>query len=304
MNESHSDTTSEIANKLLSSSGSPQIITVTISQFREVYNEVESNARATPVDILLNGDWAMAQFSRLCNHRLIITSDPPPKYLALFIKRKVLTEKDFAFASLYSKVYGSRQYLYTSAFLKEEVSTNWLPILLTLIISFISFRVLISAPNGIKSIEKIIELVVTAATLFLSIFILFTVSQNAELIKDPYLFRKGLTHRFFRVDKLITSLAFIGFLISILTLVMINLPTTVTIFGKSLIMPDAKIVVPIFSAVSISILVDCFLALINYYLERVRYVFEKDLAKELFDERWSHFKEFQNSSDPDTDDDY
>ncbi len=285
----------DLVQAILSPSGPPQVFTLNLSQFREVFEEIQQTAQGTPIDVVLNGDWAMVQFSRLCNHRIRVLQDLPSNpilrlFVRLFCRRKVLTEKDFEFASLYAEFYGARTYLSFRSFLAEELSTNWLPLFLTLLVSWIAFQSLASSgtTSGKEALEKVNELLLTAATLYLSIFILFTVSQNVGLIEDPYLFRKGLTHRFFRVDKSVAALAIAVVCVSILDIVLLNAPHSVSLsfFGRSLTIQNVSVAAPILSAVGVTTLADCFLALVQYYFRRVRYVLERKLTKGLLDELW------------------
>jgi len=273
----------EVVQAILSPSGPPQIFTLNLSQFREVYQAIQQNVESKPVDIVLNGDWAMVQFSRLCNHRIRVTQNLPSNFLSRLVHKTVLTEEDFDFA-IYSEFYGARTYLSLRSFLVEEISTNGFPLLLTMLISLIVFQsILGTAGKGV--LEKVNELLLTATTLYLSVFLLFTVSQNVELVKDPFLFREGLTHRFFRVDQLLASLAVAVMCVSILDVILLNLspPVSVSLLGRTFTLPDVSVIAPFLSALGVTMLVDCFLALIQYYSRRVRYILEKDLTKRLLD---------------------
>jgi len=273
----------EVVQAILSPSGPPQIFTLNLSQFREVYQAIQQHIESKPVDIVLNGNWAMVQFSRLCNHRIRVTQNLPSNFLSRLVHKTVLTEEDFDFA-IYSEFYGARTYLSLRSFLVEEISTNGFPLLLTMLISLIVFQsILGTAGKGV--LEKVNELLLTATTLYLSVFLLFTVSQNVELVKDPFLFREGLTHRFFRVDQLLASLAVAVMFVSILDVILLNLspPVSVSLLGRTFTLPDVSVIAPFLSALGVTMLVDCFLALIQYYSRRVRYILEKDLTKRLLD---------------------
>jgi hypothetical protein len=284
----------DVVKALLSPAGSPEVFTLSVSQFRQVFGEIQKQAQGTPVDVVLNEDWAMVQFSRLCNHRVRVLRDFPSRaiqrFFSRFLPRRMLTENDFEFASLYAEFHGGTTRLSFGSFIGEELSTNWLPLLFTLLISWGAFQALMLAapPTPKEALEKINELLLTAATLYLSIFILFTVSQNVELIRDPYLFRKGLTHRFFRVDRLLASFSIVVLCLSILNVVLLNLPSPVsfTVLGRTMSMQDTSAVVPFLSAAGVTVLTDCFLALVRYYFRSVRYVTERQLTKELLDELW------------------
>jgi hypothetical protein len=274
-----------VIKNLLSPTGAPSVYTLSVSQFREVYTEIQKARQGTPVHILLNGDWAMVQFSRLCNHRIRIISDAPLKPFSWIERRKILEERDFEFASLHAEFLGVRKQLTIWKFLWEELITNGLYLLGTFLISFVAFSALTSVPSGKDALQRISEALLTASTLYLSVFILFTVSQNAEVLKDNFLFRKGLTYRFFQVDKILASLSVYIILSSILNIVLINISSeTIRIFLFTIKLPDLSIYIQIFSALIVTTLVDCFLSLIRYYFQRTRLVSEKDLTKNFFDE--------------------
>jgi len=194
-----------------------------------------------------------------------------------------MVEKDFDFASLNAEFYGSKTHMSFRSFLAEEISMNWFPLLLTLLASWGAFQFLLD-PANTDTLQKVNELLLTSATLYLGIFLLFTVSQNVNLIKDPLFFRQGLTQRFFRIDQLLASLAVGVLCISILNVVLLDVVSSVTLplFGKTLPLP--YIIASLLTAVGVTILVDCFLALIGYYFRRIRYTLETELAKELLDE--------------------
>lgn len=280
----------EIVHAILSPSGSPEMFTISLSQFREVYRSVqqelgERQLPPTLLDIVLNGDWAVVQFSQLCNHRIRVLQDSSTGPLSRFLDKRILTEEDFDFASLHSEFHGARTYLSFRSFLKEEAATNWIPLALILLFSWAMFHFsFVTAGEDI--LEKVNELLLTATTLYLSIFLLFTVSQNIDLIKDPYYFRRGLTHRFLRVDQLLASLAVAALGVSILNIVLLNVssPISIPLPGRIVVITNVSVLAPFLTAVGLIILIDCFLALIQYYFRRVRYILERELTKELLDQ--------------------
>jgi len=74
--------------------------------------------------------------------------------------------------------------------------------------------------------------------------------------------------------------------VSILNVILLNLspPVSVSLLGRTFTLPDVSVIAPFLSALGVTMLVDCFLALIQYYSRRVRYILEKDLTKGLLDE--------------------
>lgn len=277
----------DVIKAMLSPSDPPQMFTLGLSGFQEVYQEVQRTVGSTPVDIVLNGDWAVAQFSQLCNHRIRVLQDPPSNLLSRVTHKRALTERDFEFSSLHSEFYGARTHLSFLSFLAEELSASWLPLAFIMIILWTVFQFLVNtASTSLEALEKVNELLLTATTLYLSIFLLFTISQNSDLVKDPYLFRKGLTHRFFRVDQLLAFLAVVVICISIINTIILNIPSPISLslLGRTFTLPVVTAVAPFLSAAGVTILADCFLAFIRYYFRRVRYIIERELTKDLLDE--------------------
>ena len=246
------------------------------SQFKTVYTDIQKRTGGTPTHILLNGNWAMVQFSSLCNHRIRILPDRFLKWVKI---KRALDDKDFDFALLHAEYFGERKHLTFLKFLGEELSTNWLSLIFTFIFGLIGFYALVNSPTGKDAIEKISETLLTATMLFLSVFILFTVSQNSEIIKDQYLFRKGLTHRFFRVDGFLTVLAVFSMLLCISVIMLLNVSSDIKLLGFTVNLLNVQHVIPLLSAMALTLLVDCFLSLLNYYFQRIRNVIETDLSK-------------------------
>ena len=188
------DEPSTVLNEILSSDREKAGFTLSVQSFREVFLGIQKEYPGTPVDIVLNGDWAMAQFSRISNQRIRII--PVSTTILRHIKPKALSEDDFDFAALHATFYGVRKPLSFIAFIREELSANPFKLLTVFLLTFFIFF-LISSNDHIEKLIPINELIITSTTLFLSIFLLFTVSQNVEKFQNLMLFATGLTHRFF-----------------------------------------------------------------------------------------------------------
>ncbi len=279
----------DVANEILSSDRSRPGFDLTVSEFRDVYELVHQRLPGTPVHIVLNGDWAMAQFSRISNQRIRIIREPRKGRFGRFFKRKLLSEADFDFALLYANLYGAHQPLNFTSFLKEELSGNTFKLIATLFSSLAIF-LLIARYGTRDDLSQINQILLTVSTLYLSIFLLFTVSQSIESINNQYFFQAGLTHRFFMVDRFVASLALITLVMCILNLVLLIVPANIDIHLSrfSFQVPDFVRFAAILTAIAITLLVDSFLALIQYYFSRVQYIMEQELTGELLDSFVEH----------------
>jgi hypothetical protein len=167
--------------------------------------------------------------------------------------------------------------------LKEELQTNW-PIL-----ALLGSLFLILARAGYLTpefIDKANSLVLSVATLFLTVFIMFTVSQNIDSIKNIQLFKEGAIHRFLRADRYVSRLALWSLLLSFVNDLPVFAQISFVVFRKNYLV-DLQSLRPIFLFASLILIVDSFLALIGYYFTRVELIFETELSKKLLDDEWA-----------------
>lgn len=260
-------------------------LALSLLEFRQVYVQVQEQRPGTPVDIVLNGDWAMAQFSKLCNHRIRIQRDPPGSWLLRLRGRRPLAESDFDFAVLHGAFYGARKRISFLSLLWEEITQVWLLMLVLFAVAVVVFGWLLNNA-GPEPLAKLNELLLVTITLYLSIFLLFTVSQNIDWIRNRRLFQEGLTHRFLRVDSFMTVLALIAFCLALTNVVLLAIanPVTLTIFGRTLSISNRSTIIAFLSAGAVTVILDCFLTLTRYYFGRVRNMLETDMTKEVLDQ--------------------
>jgi len=279
------DEPTTVLSEILSSDRHRAGFTLSIQGFREVYFDIQKIHPGTPVDIVLNGDWAMAQFTRISNQRIRIF--PTSTIMSHIYNSRLLSEDDFDFASLHATFYGARRPLSFFSFLREEFASHPFIILVVFSVSFLIFFLIADNINTAKLIP-INELIITSATLFLSIFLLFTVSQNIEKLHNLSFFANGLTYRFFAIDRYVAILALLALLTSFLNvvLVLISPDQKWTIFSHEIQTPDSfilSILTALLTSIATTLLVDSFLALVNYYFFRVRYLIEQELTRQLLD---------------------
>ena len=133
-------------------------------------------------------------------------------------------------------------------------------------------------------LQKVNEMILTSVTIFISIFLLFVVSQKGH--KNEFKLMKDETlYKFFQNDKYIGILAIFLVLLSILTVAIsyidlnwINLPLS------------------FLTSFSLVILVICYLAIYQYYFERMKLIRILPTSEELFNDRLQKYKDLKSES--------
>lgn len=271
MNRLIFDETQVVAESILKPIGEPKNFILTISQFKLLYQQLSEIYGNTRVDIVLNGKWALVQFSEICNHRIRIFPDNHKRPLLNFFNIRLFLEKD-DFEIVYQNVrfYGQEEFLTTGRFLIEEIQVNGLRTSAIIIFSIVFLHYFSSD----KSIQAANELLIVIGSIFFSIFILFTVNQNLPLIKLP-MFKKGLTHRFMSVDAKITHLVIFVIGLSFFNLILSNI-TSLT--------QEMYCVLVISTSFSIGLMGISLLTVVQYYFSRIKMIYETDMSKKILTE--------------------
>ncbi len=137
----------------------------------------------------------------------------------------------------------------------------------------------------IRFYEVVGQSLLTVMTLFLTVFALFTISQNADMAKDPNLYVHGLFHKFMRDDRYITLATAISLLASALGLLLTAAPDE--IFRLSIrghVLNKVNTLIPVLYSISAATF---FISLtsLSYYSQRVIKAYESNLMKSLLDQR-------------------
>jgi hypothetical protein len=96
---------SDVLNAIKSGDLSKKGFTVTLTTFREIFTEVQKIHAGTPVVIIVNGNWALAQFSKITNQRIRIKTDKQ----SVFFWRNYLDKSSFEFASVSAQITGKEK---------------------------------------------------------------------------------------------------------------------------------------------------------------------------------------------------
>jgi hypothetical protein len=276
-----------VLDALLNPSGEPKIFKLSLSAFKDLYQRLQGQKQGTVVDILLNGKWAFIQFSQLCNHRIRILPDNKfrtiPRFLGI---RQYLEEKDFEIASINARFFGQRRYLTIGRFFLEEIETDgWLGLTI-FILTGLLLSWLTNSSGKVDAIKTANDLLIGISSIFFSIFMLFTVSQNLPSIANLYLFKSGLTHRFIGIDRLISWISVLALGIALGNRVVVE---SEWVFNIQLVASRPGLIgrneiLPWSTAIAMSLIFSSLFIVVRYYLKRVEYLLERELSKQLLDE--------------------
>jgi hypothetical protein len=116
-------------------------------------------------------------------------------------------------------------------------------------------------------------------TLFLTVFVLFTISQNVDIAKDPNLYTHGLFHRFIRDDQYVTVATAVSLLTSALGLLFTAVPNEIfRLIVRDIFFNKMNTLIPFFYSVSAAAFFISLTAL-NYYSQRVIKTYESNFSR-------------------------
>ena len=241
-------------------------VELTLDQFREVYHKVINHK-------VLNDHTVFAVF---VEDRIFITFPEKPRVKFVITKDKgFFSKEDLNFVANLEPM-GSYEGEYRfRTFIKEEFRLNgW-----KLAVIFFSTLPLFHLANNVAMLRKVNEMILASATIFISIFLLFVISQRGY--KNEFkLMRDGILYRFFQNDKYVAELA-----IFLIFLSMWNVAFTYLNLGTIIL------VISISTSFSLVILAICYLAIYQYYFERMKLIRYLSASEELLDDRLRKYRE-------------
>jgi len=249
-----------ICRKLLPREMDYEALPVSLDEFQRFYSAFVNLAKRSPKVSLVNlEDRVIGQFS-----------DISPQHFDI-VDKKPLINTDFDF--IQEKVWYGPNTLPEkfATFLFKEFKQNFWKLFLVALISFI---ILFLADN-LFLYQSIISLLIQSSTVFLGLYIIFTVSQSQTLYSDLELFKSGVLHKYYRDDKNVTLLA------------IMTVSSTFLSAGLLYLLPEdgvniyAQVTKAMLVTLNITLLFDTFLTVVNYYLERNRDIIERNIAADI-----------------------
>jgi hypothetical protein len=248
---------------------SDQALQLTLPEFKNVYIEMvhQLGNRNPYVVLLFFVDEVLATFPQYSLQQFRVPQQ----------RGKFLTPSDFDFI-IHRQVYGLQKEPPSFwKFIVGEFRLYWKWLSLVFIISFIGLHF-----SGAQNTYSVLSgLLIQSATVFVSIFLIFTVTQSALIQQDLTLFRQGLLHRYRRDDR---NVAILGILVIgsvIFNNMFVNLPYELKVFIEGYKLDLYNFWGAISTSIVITLLIDAFISVVGYYLERSQDVVDRDLARKI-----------------------
>jgi len=249
---------------------------LTLDEFIDVYHKIINRK-------ILNDHTVFAVF---IEDRIFIAFPEKPDLRFVITKSKGFFSKDdlnfVANLEPMGSYKGKRKF---SSFLKEEFKLNWWAI----IGIFFSTFLLFSISGAVSMLQRVNELILASATIFISIFLLFVISQRG--FKNEFkLMREGILYEFIQNDKYVAALAIIVIFLSITTVAFSY--TDLSYLG------DLKIfAISLLTSFSLVILAICYLAIYQYYFERMKLLRLLPASQEILEDRLKKYVDLQKNEE-------
>ncbi len=252
----------EIIESLKDSKGYHEL---SLDEFRETYKEIirENQLKDDKMFMVFLEDKVISVFVEKPDVRFMTSG-----------KNKFFTEKDFDFVLNKDRT-GTYAGKYTFIqFLKKEIELNWKKLIPIFTISLILF-ILANNANVLKDVNNALLL---STTIFISMFLLFIASKHNG---DYRLIKDDTYYKFFQNDKYISSIAVFIIILIILSIALTNLSFEFIVWGYKI---TEIIFVSLITSISITLLSDCFFAVIKYYFERPKWIDYMNFSEKLLND--------------------
>ena len=229
-----------------------------MEEFKDIYDKI-MNRR------ILNDHTIFAVF---IEDRILIAF-PEKSDVRFVIKREkgFFSEGDLNFVHNLEPMGTYKGKLKFSVFLKKEFLLNRRLIIGLFFLTFPLF----SISGAINMLQRVNEMILVSATIFISIFLLFVTSQR-ELKNESKLMREGIPYEFIQNDKYVAALAIIAIFLSIVTMAFsyfdLGYLSNFKIFAVDLMFLSLSLL----TSFSLVILAICYLAIYQYYFERMKFL--------------------------------
>jgi len=273
---------------------------LSLTEFIELYQTLTRQEKSVVhTDIVLLEKFAAVQFTSISQERFVVRHN------------KRLIKADFERTVVDASISGDTHDYSLFKQLKGE-SKNSPVILLIFLLVFAAmawtglgvannYEKYLADPNlypavgyAIDSIKTVNDLLITCATLFLSIFVIFTVAQNTEMVRDIFLFKQGVVHKLFRDDLFITKTVIFSLLASLLSMIFLANPlsfqiATISIAGQTYLLNKLSLISPLLTAFAAGGLSLCFISIL-YYQKRTMSNLGAVMAETVLKEAYDQYK--------------
>jgi len=256
---------------------------LSLEEFKDIYDKI-INRR------ILNDHTVFAVF---IEDRILIAFPEKPD-VRFVIKREkgFFSEDDLNFVHNLKPMGTYKGVLKFSVFLKKEFLLNWRLIIGLFFITFPLF----SISGAVNMLQRVNEMILVSATIFISIFLLFVTSQR-ELKNESKLMREGIPYEFIQNDKYVAALAIIAIFLSIVTMAFsytnLSYLSDLKIFTVDLMFLSLSLL----TSFSLVILAICYLAIYQYYFERMKFLRLLPASQEILNDSLKKYVDLQKNED-------
>lgn len=248
----------------------PGAVNSSFAEFHDLYTQVVRHlSNKNPYTVLIYlPEEVVIQFPQQSEQQFIISRT----------EGRYLVADDFNFI-MHRKEYGdSGKPVSFLSFLWSELQSYWVWLSLTFFISLVSLHF----AGSPETYSLLSGLLIQSATVFVSVFLIFTVTQSSILQSDVSLFRGGTLHRYRRADRNVAILGIITIVLIILNSMFVSLDKDTLAKSLDVFVFGFKLTLfnfwgAITTSIIITLLIDAFISVVGYYLERSQDVVDRDL---------------------------
>jgi hypothetical protein len=197
--------------------------------------------------------------------------------------KRPITLKDFDYVSILDWRGAREQIPKFFKFLVNEFASHKLRTSLLFLIALTAL--LLTGPTQ-DTLDLLNTLLIQASTVFLSIYLIFTVSQSERLSFDRKLFNKGILHKYYSDDKNVTTFAIVTIAIVFMNSILAHLPFISTSLSLPFPWSIGRWITAIWSSLAVTMQFHTFLIVADYYLERTRDLAERQHVGEILHEEY------------------
>ena len=259
------------------------VIELTLDEFKDIYDKI-INRR------ILNDHTVFAVF---IEDRVFIAFPEKPD-VRFVIKREkgFFSKDDLNFVHNLEPMGTYKGELKFSAFLKKEFKLNWLKIISLFFPTFLLF----SISGAVSMLQRVNEMILASATIFISIFLLFVISQR-ELKNESKLMRDGIPYEFMQNDKYVATMAIIAIFLSIITMAFSYFDLSYLINLKSFTIDLMFFFLSFLTSFTLVILAICYISIVQYYFERVKFLRLLPASQEILEDRLKKYVDLQKNEE-------
>ncbi len=268
----------ELATSLVNRQINKNALTFSLKDIQRMYVILTQMLENHPpqISIVSIGENVYFQFSEISPQHFLIEDS------------NGLSENDFAFIPNKNWFGPQEQSKGVIQFFREELSSNWWLI----IVLFLLFIIMLFTHDNDLYI-KISELVLQATTVFLSIYLIFTVSQNQIIATDKKLFIQGIVYKFYSDDRYLAIEAIFTIVLSLSNTILVHFLVSLQ-FTYFLFRPDFLLVkdyiLALTSSFLVILMVDTFLSVTNYFFFRTKHILDRNMASDILHDEFQKYE--------------